>query len=153
MKNFTYTHTKRNDQIWRLFQRPSKESYAFRIGFLGGQIDRFDEALLGKVLEQKSFNRHSQLLNSDLEGTADAKWLLSTPLTNVYASDRYRIVAASFSESDYWDSNWQVKQAVEWLRSKEVQLIFFQHRWMLTSVLQSVSNQFQKQCFSPVASV
>lgn len=152
MKNLPYSNVTRTQQIWPLTLRPSKGKYAFRIGFVGDALDRFDGALLGKILEQKSFNQRSQQSNHDFGGTADAKWLLRTPLTGMYSIDRHRIVAATLSETGHWDTKWQLKQAVDWLRSKEVQLIFFQHKWMLMPELQSVLDRTVKQNFSTVAS-
>ena len=152
MKNSPYSHVKQTNQIWPLSLRPSKGKYAFRIGFVGDQLDRFSEELLGKVLEQKSFDLRNQLPNYNFSGTTHAKWLLSTPLTSMYSIDRHRIVAATLSEFGHWDTKWQLKQAVDWLRSKEVQLIFFQHKWMLTPELQSVFDRSVKQNFNTVAS-
>ncbi len=151
MKNSPHSQLKHTNKIRPLTLKPSKGQYAFRIGFLGDRIDRFDRDLLGKILEQKSFNQRTQQHNSGFDGNPDAKWLLSTPLTGMYTTDRHRIVAATLSEFGNWDTKWQLKQAVEWLKSKEVQLIFFQHKWMLASELQSVFDKPVKQHFSTLA--
>ena len=143
---------KRTNQIWPLTRRPLKGRYAFRIGFVGDRVDRFDGEFIGKILEQKSFNQRSQHPNHDFGGTTDAKWLLSTPLTSLYSIDRHRIVAATLSEFGHWDTKWQLKQAADWLRSKELQLIFFQHKWMLTPELQSVLGRSVEPRFSTLAS-
>ncbi|MEO0728662.1 MAG: hypothetical protein AAFZ63_29260 [Bacteroidota bacterium] len=138
MNNLSNSQSKRTHQLWPLILRPAKREFAFRIGFLGDQVDRFIRELLGKILEQKSFNQCNQQQNYKVDGTTDAKWLLNTLLASLYSTDRHRIVVAELSEFGHWDTKWQLKQAVDWLRSKEVQLIFFQHKWMLSPELQSV---------------
>lgn len=152
MKKLTHIHSKRHNHIRQVVQKSVKDKYAFRIGFLGDHIDRFDSALIGKVLEQKSFNTQQEMLSDDVSGTTDAAWLLSTSFTDLYSVDRHRIVAATLYRQSQQDMQWQFQQAIEWLRRKQVKLIFFQHNWMLAPEWQAVLKAPSDLCFSTVAS-
>lgn len=131
ISSMTYVQSGLSDRLKWTSLNPTTNKYAFRIGFIGDSIDRFEEGLLGKVLEEKSFSSSSVDMQKLHKGTAFAKWLLEESRSDKYETKRQRLIAATVQSEYEEEAHWQVQQAVAWLQSMEVQQIFFQHKWML----------------------
>lgn len=109
---------------------------AYRIGFIGDRVDRMDHGLLGKVLEQRSFEPQLNASQQSSTGTAFVRSLLKQKLNADYPVDHQRVIAASLTGQCEFKRQTQLKLAVRWLLDQQVAAIFFQHRWIDLSEMQ-----------------
>lgn len=123
-------------------QKPGR--YAFRIGFIGGLINRYDEDLLGKVIDSQEF----ELFNSDNQlktsATFEAKEILSNALSSYYPKARQRLIHACLTGENEWTRATALQDAWEWLKSRDIDAIYFQYRWMVTPLMtQALGTNFR----------
>ncbi len=115
---------------------PTMGTCAYRIGFIGDWVDRMDRGLLGKVLEQRSFEPQLNASLQSSHGTALVRSLLKQKLDADYPVDYQRVILASLTGQCEFKRQTQLKLAVRWLLDQQVAAIFFQHRWIDLSEMQ-----------------
>lgn len=120
-----------SEHLAKVALNPSRLCYAFRIGYIGSKVDRFDESLLGKVLDAQVFEESDLRSKGKGIATKHAKKLLETRLDEFYPSDRQRLVIANLTGIEKDQRIKKLQQAVTWLKTKDVAIIYFQYQWMV----------------------
>ena len=122
--------------------RPNEERkrFAFRIGLVGGPIDRYDEELLGKVLDSRNFEAFIGSETSNLRiATENARILLKGRFRMTHAPERNRLVYAGLTgENKVVERGYLLSEAISWLKKRDVDAICLQHAWMRTVEMRSL---------------
>ncbi|MGH1433638.1 MAG: hypothetical protein ACRBG0_04170 [Lewinella sp.] len=120
-----------SEYLAKVALNPSRLCYAFRVGYIGSEVDRFDESMLGKVLDCQSFEEGARRAKGKSIATRHAKKLLETRLDEFYPSARQRLVIANLTGVEKDQRIKKLQQAVAWLKTKNVAIIYFQYQWMV----------------------
>ena len=106
--------------------------YAFRIGFIGGLIDRYDKDLLGKIIDAEIFEPFVDNSKTKATATLQAKEILFRANSTNYPVARQRLVHAALTgetAEDRWKS---LDCAIQWLETRGIDAIYFQYPWMVS---------------------
>lgn len=114
----------------------SQRKYAFRIGFVGGPLNRYDEGLIGKVIDAQTFETLSGSQNSMQRSTLEAKRILSSAISSYYPSSRQRLIHAGLTGTDELERGTNFERALRWLGFREIDAIYFQYPWMVNAVME-----------------
>ncbi|MEO0684114.1 MAG: hypothetical protein AAFY76_03460 [Cyanobacteria bacterium J06649_11] len=130
----TYPHylPKKFKQLYSLDSGKCRKKFAFRIGFIGSPINRYDDELLGKVLDTRYFeNFTNEQLKGTKAATNRAKALLKKRMSKAYPTERNRLVYAGLMEGRNEQSRIeQLHQALVWLETRDIDIICVQYQWM-----------------------
>ena len=130
----TYPHclSKKVNQLYSLDSGNYRKKFAFRIGFIGSPIDRYDEELLGKILDTRYFESFTnQQLAETKIATNKAKALLKKRMSKAYPTERNRLIYAGLMEGRNTQSRTeQLHQALVWLETRDIDVICVQYQWM-----------------------
>lgn len=122
-----------SQHLYKTSPSPVRGSYAFRIGYVGSEVQRFDKNLLGKVLDAHVFEESIIDERGKNIATKHAIKLLETPLDDFYPADRQRLVLANLTGLEKDQRIEKLRQAIAWLKEKKVAIIYFQYHWMVTT--------------------
>jgi hypothetical protein len=133
-----------SDHLMKVSLQPTNDWYAFRVGYVGSKVDSFNKHLLGKVLDEQSFEPNIETTTKQKRITTSlAKLLLDEQLSTVYSKGRQRLIVANLTGSELERREEQLKHAVTWLKAKEVSVIYFQYQWMVTTQMKQQLGLFE----------
>lgn len=134
------------DQILYIPPKNRKRNYACRIGFIGAPIDRFDAILLGKVLDFRNFEEDFfSGQPDDNKATALAKRIVGSKICAHYPVERQRLIFAGLTGSSLQNREEQLAKALDWLKTRNVDAIYFQYQWMVPPYVREVKRREPKE--------
>lgn len=124
-----------NNQLYPMNTASKVRKYAFRIGFVGGLVDRYDKDLLGMVIDAETFEPFVDNPKTKATSTLQAKKILFRANSKKYPVERQRLVHAALTGATAEDRRKSLGSAIHWLETRGIDVIYFQYPWMVSLLM------------------